>query len=133
MANYSGFLSNFIGTNNSADILSSVSNQQNTDISGTEENATWRYFVLGELLIQFSDGIINNLSNGSTRTVTYAVSYDNKPYLVLLTPTNNGDTSKNCFVTFKSFSKSDFTFYLPSHYDDGAVTFLVIGPRPSGY
>jgi len=133
MANYSGFLSNFIGTNNSADILSSVSNKQNTNISGTDKNATWRYFVLGELLIQFSDGIIDNLSNSSTRTVTYTVAYDNKPYLVLLTPTNNGGSSSNCFVTLKSFNETEFTFYLPSHYDDGAVTFLVIGPRPSGY
>ena len=143
--NFSGFISTFSNTINSTDIITTVSTvtglsyilpQGGTLTPGGSYYG--RYFCLGNLLIQFIDsyqaGSPGIFGVGYNYTMYFPIEYTSLPYTVIVTPFNpNPSTStssdNNIFTTLTSFTNDTFTFHIGNN--DGAISFLAIGPRPS--
>jgi hypothetical protein len=138
--NYSGFLSNLIntsyGSGSFTDILSTVSPQITLTTSLVDVNynsiaAYGRYFCLGDLLIQFSDNSGNTSPTQavqSTFTTYYPYPYESNPYVVLVSSFNSGNTWPSS-ASLTTYTNSSFNFHISSN--NGNISFLVIGPRPS--
>lgn len=132
---FSGFLTNFITTNGGSgdftDILSDLaSGAQQTIFFGPGQSAgvniNWKYFYLGNLLIQFTSGINNANLNTGNYFLNYGINYSTAtPYFILLTAvdTNTGGTGS---VTLNSLNASTFYF---STTGGVSLTALVIGPK----
>ena len=131
----SDILSLFGGSNN-IDILSTVSDAVilTGDGTGGDSKYKGRYFYLGNLLIQFSDfsgdlpNSVNKTSGGSDVSIKFPISYDSKPFSVILTPTKSG-TSDNFYITLRKITKTGFEYSIGQN--KGNTGFIAIGPRPS--
>jgi hypothetical protein len=128
---YSNLLSNFSGPLNTSDVLTQVSAPVTLTINPGSSTYYGRYFVIGNLLIQFSSidqGFPNQLNQATTYTLTYPFAYTSTPYSISLTGTT---TSSNypASITLQTFGNSSCTFRVSNN--DGGFTFFVIGPRPS--
>lgn len=133
MANFSGFLTNFISTNGGSgdftDILSDLETGTSQYIgvkggSPTDIVINWKYFYLGNLLIQFTNNINNaNLTGSGTYTLNYGLSYNSTPYFISLTPVDI-DNSGAAYVTLTNIAQNHFDFYISG---GGSLTALVIG------
>lgn len=129
MVNYSGFLSNFTGTTSTIDILSDLVTGNDHQIKDSNGNNTgvlinWKYFYLGNLLIQFTNNINNgNLTGNGTYTLRYGLSYSSAPYFISLTPVDTNNSGP-AYVTLNSLTNTDFEFYISG---GGSLTALVIG------
>lgn len=126
-------MSNFSENLSNKDILKSVSNSvilyNNMNGGGTYYG---RYFILGNLLIQFSDFSNDNITGSSTQTsftMFYPTAYDTTPYCVILTPMKKENQNFPCNITLISFNQTSFNFHISTN--NGEVSFFVIGPRPS--
>lgn len=135
MANYSGFLTNFISTNGGSgdftDILSDLVDGGSQPITDRDQANTgvtidWKYFYLGNLLIQFTKNITGNLKNSNPYTLNYGLSYTSaQPYFISLTATDTGTDDGTGSVTLNTINKEKFTF---STSGGVSLTALVIGP-----
>ena len=131
----SDILSLFGGSNN-IDILSTVSDAVilNGEGTGGDNKYKGRYFYLGNLLIQFSDfsgdfpKSLTKTSDGNEVDISFPISYDSKPYSVILTPTKSG-SSDNFYITLRNITKSGFEYSIGQN--KGNTGFIAIGPRPS--
>ena len=133
--NFSGFLSNFSGTATpNIDIIKNTSPQIGPLTTSLNGGGSYygRYFCLGDLLIQFSDfssGISPGSSTQNTFYMEYPLQYDSTPYCVILNSVKQENQNFPCNLTLISFTAIKFTFNISS--DNGEVSFLVIGPRPT--
>jgi|694.fasta_scaffold87966_5 hypothetical protein len=131
---YSNLLSNFSGPLNASDVLTQVSAPVTLTITSTTTSSSTyygRYFVIGNLLIQFSSidqGFPNQLNQATTYTLTYPFAYTSTPYSISLTGTTTG-SNYPASITLQTFGNSSCTFRVSNN--DGGFTFFVIGPRPS--
>lgn len=125
----SGFLTNFENSISLIDMLSTVSVQTSVgqkQQGGNTAMTNARYFNLGNLLIQFSDGVsTNNRANGADYTQYYPVTFSATPYTVLISQTNSNSNSG--YATVISAASSSFEFRIGGM--DGNITWMAIGPR----
>ncbi len=135
MSHFSDFRSNFNSSILPAvDILSTVSNSIGPLTTTLNGGGSYygRYFVLGNLLIQFSDfsqGISPGSSTQNSFTMNYPIPYEFTPYCVYLQPIKQENQNFPCNLTLISFNIVQFEFHISTN--NGEVGFLVIGPRPS--
>ena len=129
---YSGFLSNFTGTIIPAiDILSTVTYHFGTTGSGGGGNYSACYFTIGNILVQFTDFTdpIDNLDKSSQNTINFPVSFTNKPWCVVATPTNTGNNTNLMTVLTNDITPTSFKVYIGSGENIG-VTYIAIGSGP---
>lgn len=122
----SNFLSDFGGNLSSIDILTSVSSSSKltTNLLGTYYG---RYFEIGNLLIQFTDfstGFPEISENGFIYYVNFPKAYSSKPYSIMATSCNTGESA---FLTVTNYSTTSFDVHIGNY--PTAVSFIAIGPK----
>jgi hypothetical protein len=121
---YSGFLTNFEGSTGFMDMLSTATTSIPVVQSGGVTGYA-RYFYLGNLLIQFSDGIVGERGQGTSYTQPYPTTFSSAPYTVLISYTNTNNNSG--YATLESTGSTGFEFRVGGN--NGNVTWMAIGPR----
>lgn len=129
---YSNLLSNFSGPLNTSDVLTQVSAPVSLTVNPSASSTYYgRYFVIGNLLIQFSSidqGFPGQFNEATTYTLYYPLSYASTPYSISLTGTTTGGNFP-ASITLQTVASDNCTFRVSNN--NGGVTFFVIGPRPS--
>ena len=137
---YSGFLSKFnfgisgSGSGSYTDILSNTTVPITSPMwssNATGSSYTGRYFVIADLLIQFSvytTIMPQSDGSGSIVNINFPYSYDVNPYCVLLQPLNPyGNTYTSCVLDMSPGSFNCST----ANNSNAFIQYIAIGPRPS--
>ena len=88
---------------------------------------------MGNLLIQFSD-FSDGISPGSSTEnnnyyMKFPYPYDSTPYFVGVFPVKQENQNFPTCITLTSFTDTEFVFDISLN--NGEISFLAIGPRPS--
>lgn len=126
MPDYSGFLTNFSGSQNtSTDLMSHVTTDF-LSLAGETPHETG-FMYIGNLLLQFTTGdwnnwpaTTNNGSNGSI-DVYFPIAFSSYPFSVQLTSTRNDST-----ITISDVATNKFKVTSGQH--ETSFTWLAIGP-----